>query len=238
MRNGVLALLCVSVWPSVVAAALTCGSVTTNITATDRSSVTISYATPAGSELLVVGVASRDGTGNDTVSSLTHAGSALTKKVGHNHTTAESAAELWVRPSPASGTNNVVVTWSGVVFASGVFIMSCTGVQSGSNPFRAANSAEGSSTTPGVTTTAVTGDLVLDVMAHDGETTAPTVGADQTVIFAASPGTEFSMGASYQAGADGGGMNWTTAVSNDWAMVAASLQESTTSFLMMRRRNP
>lgn len=236
-RCGLVVSLVLLVVPGVAVAAPVCGSVTTNITATDRSSATIAYTTPVGSQLLVVGVSTRDATG-DVVSSITHAGNAVALKIAHDHTAGDTKSVLGFIKEPTAGTNNVVVTWTGSVLASGVFIMSCSGVHSDADPFRGTgNSSQGVGTAIGVTAADVDGDLIIDVMSHDGQTTAPTVGLNQTVIFAASPGSEFSMGASYELGGLGGFMNWTGALSNDWVIVAAPLREADTgSTMMMRRR--
>lgn len=232
---AVVGVLVVTAWSGAAWAALSCGTVTTNITGTDRSTVTQSYVTPAGSnQTLVVGVAGRDTT--DTVSTVTHAGNSMTEKIELHHTTDVSVATLYFLKAPAGGTNNVVITWTGLMLASGFFIMTCADTHADADPFRNAGvSAQGLSTAPSATATDASGDLVIDVMAVDSNTTAPTQGADQTVIYAASDGGEIGMGASYQSGGSGGVMSWTVA-SNDWAIVAAVLRAAVTSNIGLFQR--
>lgn len=234
-------LVLILVWfiPIVSSADPTCTGITSDVTATDRSTATIAYTKPAGSnQTLTVGISTRDGN-DDTVSTVTYAGASMTEKIEHNHTggSGDTASTIYFLKNPASGTNNVVVTWTDVVLSSGVFIMTCTNVHSDADPFRNAGVfAEGGSPTPSVTATDASGDLTIDVMTHDGETTAPTVGANQTVIVAASPGSEFSMGASYQSGGLGGVMSWTTVSFSDWVSVAVSLREATSAGTFLYRR--
>lgn len=226
--------------PSVAFGALSCGTVTTDITGTDRSSATIAYTPPSGSnQTLVVLVANRDSV--DTVNSVTFNGVSMTEKIELHHSTQVTNAAQYYLKNPASGTHNVVVTWTGTAtLASGVAIMTCTGSHADADPYRnAGTSAQTASdnTTLSTTVTDASGDLTIDVIAIDGNVSAPTEGANQTVIFAASPGSEMAMGASYQAGGLGGVMSWTWSTSNDATIVAAPLRaEASVNSLLLRRR--
>jgi len=234
MRTIILVLVLLS--PVVALADPTCGTITTDITATDRSTATIAYTRPAVSNpTLVVAVTDRHPA--NTVSTVTYAGVSMTKKLSLKHSTDVTASAWFYLKSPASGTNNVVVTWPSGVLASGVFIATCADTHSDADPFRNAGvSAENIGTAVSVTATDSSGDVTLDAMSIDSNSVAPTVGANQTSLFAAAAGSEMAMGVSQQSGGLGGVMSWTANSSNGWVTTAVPLRQfPTTSFLYRRR---
>ncbi|MDH5666550.1 MAG: hypothetical protein OEY86_00885 [Nitrospira sp.] len=175
---------------------------------------TISYTTPAGNNRITfAGVGFRNGVGV-TISSVTQGGNAMTADTTFQYVSTILGGNLYRLRNPPSGTNDVVVTWSGAVSQADIIIWTC--LDSDLTEFRSTNQASGVSTTPSVTAgTVAAGDIVVDFFSSD-DAGAPSVGANQTVIH---EGTTASTngGASYQAGADGGVMSWTIA-SDDWVI--------------------
>lgn len=226
MRTTLLAMLLLLV-PSIALADPVCGNVTSTITGTGATPVTVAYTTPAGSnQVLIVIVPYRDV--SDSVSSATHAGNAMQIKIQKRHSSQVSGVALLYIVAPTSGTNNVVVNFTGTPLAHGVIIFTCSDASQDADPFRdAGNSAEGSGTAPTVTITDSATDLTIDGMAVDSNTTAPTKGADQTEVYAGSDGVELGAGVSTQPGSGDGVMSWTVS-SNDWVMVGAALKAAAT----------
>lgn len=222
----ILILLLSLLIPSLVSAAISCGDVTNTITATDSSSDTTAYTTPAGSnQVLIVANGWRDGT--DTLNTVTHNGVTISNK--QSVKAGDTGAGISFKVAPVSGTNNVVTTWSGgsgTVLAHSTVIYTCSGASQDADPFRNAGvTNSGSGTTPTVTASSSAGDVVLDSMAIDGNTSAPTAGTGQTpALFAGSPGSEFAAGVSQQAGGGDDIMSW-TGTSNDWTIAAVVLKE-------------
>lgn len=231
-----LALGAILLAPFPAYSAITCGDVTSVITATGASSVTVSYTTPSGTnQVLHVAVGNRDVT--DTVSTVTHAGNAMAEKIELHHSSQVANAALYHLAAPTSGTNDVVVTFTGATLAHGVAIFTCSDASQDADPYRnAGNSAEGNSTTPSVTITDGDGtDLVIDVMAVDSNAAGPTVGADQTSLFSGSDGTELGMGVSTQPASANGVMSWTV-TSNDWVIAGVSLKELISDLFGLKKR--
>ena len=205
-------------------AAIVCADATETATTTTTDPETIAYTTPAGSnQILIVGVSMRDST--DTISGATHAGNAMTAVTTEAYSGDVVHTQIFYRVNPTSGTNNVVVDWSGAVLSDAIVILTCSGVNT-ADPIRAFNTATGASGTAVTVTVAsvVTGDMVVDMYGGDSQTVEATEGADQTGIHKGLIGTEHGYGSSYQLGAAGGVMSWTQNVSNDWAIMAVALK--------------
>lgn len=212
--------------PSISYAAISCSDVTpfNDLTPTDPE--TIAYTTPAGSnQVLFVGIVLRHSSA--TIDTPTHAGNNLTA-VTTSAFDDPIRAQLWYLANPTAGTNNVVVNYSVTPLADAVVIWTCSGVNT-ANPIRDFIAASGLGTAvTGTVPTVLTGDVVVDIMGTDVATTNPTIGANQTNLNTGNDGAELGWGASQQAGADGGVMSWTTTLSQDWALMAASIRPSPT----------
>lgn len=211
--------------PSLSYAAISCGDVTEFNDATPTDPETIAYTTPAGSnQVLFVGTPLRHST--VTIDSVTHAGNAMTA-VTTPAFDDPIRSTLYYIANPTPGTNNVVVNMTAAPLADAVIIFTCSGVDT-ANPIRDSIAQFGNSTAvTGTVVTVLAGDMVVDIMGTDVATTDPTVGADQTVLAAGNDGAELGWGASWQNG-PGGTMSWTTTLTQDWSMMAASLRPAST----------
>lgn len=209
---------------SPVQAAITCGD---SIAFSDEAATdpeTQSYTTPSGSnQVLFVGLGIRDTTPG--VLSVTHAGNAMTSTSTGIASQSPSNAQLFYIVNPTSGTNDVVMTLGGVVLAAAAVIWTCSGVNTAS-PVHDATEAIGTGTAVTVTVpNLVAGDAVVDFMYSEAAAaagSAPSIGANQTVLQSVDGGTEQVFAASYQAAADGGVMSWTI-TSDEWAQQAVAL---------------
>lgn len=232
----VLLLILLMLAPSSVFAAISCGSAIASNDVTPASATeTIAYTTPGGSnQVLFVGVVGRSTT--QTINSVTHAGNAMTAVAAQSFTS-PLAVRMFYLPNPTSGTNNVVVTFSGTPLADAVTIFTCSGVNT-IGPIRAFNTATGSGAAISVTVSgALSSDVLVDIMGHNLPTGAPTVGANQTVLVSGTDGGEVDWGSSFQSGSDGGVMSWTAANSSPWGIHAVALVPITTNSGAVRRRN-
>lgn len=202
-------------------AAISCGDAIefNDLTPTDPE--TIAYTTPAGSnQVLFVGVSMRHT--SFTIDGATQAGNAMTAVAAQSFLS-PVATRLFYIVAPTSGTNNVVVDYSSIPLADAIVIWTCSGVDQ-TTPIRAFQSATGTGTAASVTVAGVqSGDVVVDIVGADVQTTDPTVGANQTAFHLGNDGSEFGWGASQQAGADGGVMSWTMGASQEWSTQAAAL---------------
>ena len=212
--------------PSLSYAAISCGDVTPFNDATPTDPETIPYTTPAGSnQVLFAGSVIRHST--VTIDTPTHAGNSMTA-VTTDAFTDPIRTKLWYIANPTAGTNNVVVNYSGAPLADAVVIWTCSGVDT-TNPIRNFIVATGIGTAvTGTVVNVLPGDVVVDIFGTDVATTNPTIGANQTNLNTGNDGVELGWGASQQPGADGGVMSWTTALSQDWALMAASIRPAAT----------
>ena len=189
---------------------------------------TISYTTPSGSNLMTfVGFGYRNG-GTRTSTTVTLAGNSMTAVLAQIYYNTIVGGGLYYYANPPAGANDVVVDWepTGAPTGSSIIIWTCSGVNL-ADPFRSTNSASATDTTPTVTLSSITtGDVAIDMVVSD-DSTSLTVGTNQTVIHQGVGGSHTG-GASYQAGADGGIMSWTTGASDDWATLAAALKPAQT----------
>lgn len=138
------------------------------------SSQTVAFDNSAGT-FLTVGVKSASDT--TTVDSVTYNAVSMTEGVIKSDPTAGARAGLWYLDSPATGSNNVVITMSGTSqIISGA--VSFTGT---SGSIGATASATGTSDTPSVSVTTTEDDSwVIDCVGGDGDTFTGT-GTGQTV---------------------------------------------------------
>lgn len=152
------------------------------------------------------------------------AGVAMTSQVQQDGT--DLRVGLWTLLSPTgpTGGKTVTATWSGSQDRAWVAASSYSGVDSIGNT----QSSSGTTGEPSLTCTSVVDDdFVVDVVGSFGGATSFTLGTNQTRIHDST--TFFSYyvmegSTSYQDGADGGVMEWTTSNGNDWAHAALVLK--------------
>lgn len=211
-----------------------------NTGSTAVGSLTFSHTVGAGgtNQILVVGVnmfATADPF--PTVSSMTYAGQSMTFLAAKNDDVSPNTrirSEMWYITAPATGANNIAITFSASVraIAGG---MSYTGVRQ-TTPLGTAASAgtEGTFTaTPSVTVSSAAGERVVDTVGIRQTANTPgdqtlTAGAGQTQRYNDVSGTNNNsnvVGAgSEEAGAASVTMSWTAFQSRPWAIVAAPLK--------------
>jgi hypothetical protein len=196
--------------------------------------LTFSHTVGAGgaNRILVVGV-NIFSTGTLTVSSMTYAGQSMTFLAGVNNPGARIRSEMWYIIAPATGANNIAITFSASVraVAGG---MSYTGVHQAAPFGTAATASSDGSTTASVVVSSAAGELVVDTVGNrenTSETQSLTVGAGQTQRYngVSRTGTISNsnvVGAgSEEAGAASVTMSWAAGPSSqDWAIVAAPLK--------------
>lgn len=208
--------------PSLSYAAISCGNVVEFNDPTPTDPETIAYTTPSGSNrVLFAGVTIRHST--NTISGATFNGFPLTAVTTEAFTN-PIHAQLFYLVNPPVGLFNFVADFSALPLSDAIVIWTCTGVDT-ANPIRDFIAATGIGTAvSGTVATVLPGDVVVDIFGTDVATTNPTIGANQTNLSTGNDGGELGWGASQQAGADGGVMSWTTALSQDWALMAASIR--------------
>lgn len=125
--------------------------------------------------------------------------------------------------APATGTNNLVATFSGSVYDVGMGSVSFTGADQ-TTPLGTAVTATGTSTTPSVTVSSAAGEIVVDGLAiiHGGTLT---VGGSQTQRWneIALAGT-IKYAGSTQGGAASTTNTWTNSTSQVWAQGAVPVK--------------
>jgi len=170
-----------------------------------------------------------------TVSSMTYAGQSMIFLAAKNDDVAPNTrirSEMWYITAPASGANNIAITFSANVraVAGG---MSYTGVHQTTPLGTAATAGASSGTTATVTVSSAAGELVVDTVGareNTSENQSLTKGAGQTQRYngVSRTGTGSNsnvVGAgSEEAGAASVTMSWTVGTSARWAIVAAPLK--------------
>ena len=102
------------------------GSVTTNVSSSNRSQASFSHTTPDGTDILVVIVMCR---GDQSVRSATYGGQSLTLGVKTSSTSnKDESVEVWYLVSPPTGSNTVVVNYALSDNPDGIAVLSYTGV--------------------------------------------------------------------------------------------------------------
>lgn len=172
--------------------------------------------TPVGTpSLAVVGVTIRK---NASVTALTYGGTAMT--FIRQDTSGNATTELWRLINPPTGAQTVSVTISAAQnFAGGAITF--TGSDT-TTPISNHAGATGISTTPSVTVTSASGELVVDAVSLRSGTIPWTVGAGQTLRWERAFSAAF--GGSTEPGAASVTMSWTNSVSGGWAISAASVK--------------
>lgn len=225
----ILALLClpVSAW-----AAIDCNDANKAETnsSTPPDPTEFAYTVPTGSNrVTLVGVSLRD-VGNDSVPTITGAGSTFVQ-VGGYVDSGNVHVSLWRMLEATPGATTISLTYSEGILAIGVVVFTCSGVDQGT-PFGTPNTAIGTSTAATVTVADDVGDVTVDIVAGDLQTAEPSEGADQTVVHKGKDGAnEVSYGMSYQPG-DGGVMSWTMSDSASWAILGVALKPAAEASLL------
>lgn len=201
------------------------------------SSVTFSHTIATANEVLVVSIGARTNKANtnNIVSTVTYNGTSCTSQradanIAGGPDTFSGRSAIYTLVNPSTGTNNVVVTWTGTVTYGGSGASSWTGVDQ-TTPVNTAGGATGTSTTlsAGLTTTVDSCYLIDAVYSRSGTLTK---NATQTTIANVSIAADDTVGASYKSAGTAGAktMDWTeSADGNDWAMSVIALQPSSTS---------
>lgn len=77
------------------------------------SSLTLAHATSGSNRLLVVGVSTEDSSASDVINDVAYAGTSMTRAMGNRRS--NDRYDLWYLFNPTVGSNDVVVTFTGVV---------------------------------------------------------------------------------------------------------------------------
>jgi uncharacterized repeat protein (TIGR01451 family) len=191
------------------------------VTATNVATKTWSHTVNSGNNrILIVGIALADHA--TSVSSITYGGTALTRIT---QSIVRNEVEIWYVIAPPVGTANVVANWSAakdMVGWSGTF----TNVDQ-TYPIGDSQIANGNNTTPSVTVSAASGDIVVDTVSANGDGLSLTVGAGQTQICSGATGTaggDCRGASSYESGASSVTMSWTEGAAKDWDIAAVVLK--------------
>jgi uncharacterized repeat protein (TIGR01451 family) len=207
----------------------------TTVSNTTSLTATFSHTTSSGANrLMLVGVSLNRLTGGSTFeipTNITYAGVPLTLVGGRtNLTTQEAVMWIFALTNPASGANNVVVSWNeGQTDGDVIGCATFTGVNQ-ATPYGAFFSNVGTSTATltnvNVVVTSAPGELVFDTVAlrsqNFGAVGSP--GANQTALWKTYFNSKVASGASTQPGAASVTNSWTTSGNNDWVIGAVSIK--------------
>jgi hypothetical protein len=170
---------------------------------------------------------------SDTVTAVTYNGDALSQIATVNNSPDNLvSACVWRLIAPDTGTNNVVVTFSAARTGECTAV-SLTGVHQTTpegTPATGSDVSGGGFTNPSVVVSSATGELVVDCVGLQNDSTSKTltVGADQTQLEQGSVGTTTSIvgAVSTEPGAASVTMSWTPSTADDWAQVAVPVKPS------------
>jgi len=198
---------------------------------TASSSVTIAHTTSGANRLMLVGVSITKDTGGGapSVSSITYNGVPLSF-VGARATSDNfGRMEIWGLAPPATGTNNVVVTFSAKPNAATVGVTTFTGVDQ-STPLGTFASATGDSTDASVDVSSAAGQLVFDTLVVESVDDLDLVpGAGQTERWDLYRSKAANGGGSTEAGASTVTMSWSWSPADKWAIGAVPIRPITVS---------
>lgn len=191
-----------------------------NTSALDMTSITTltwSHTCSTGSDrILIVGVVSNDLTDADrVVSGVTYAGEALTLIREDQDNSRNLGRGLWYKVAPATGANNIVVTFTGTVSDGAAAAVSLTGVdQSSPIGASAADSVDNAAPYDANLTTTTDNSWVVDIGIVDQGFTEPTVqsGGIQTLRASFDGGGDYTFMGTYGPKSPAG------AVQFDWEM--------------------
>lgn len=185
------------------------------------TSLTFAYTCAGANRLLCVGVAIYNGNGTE-VTGVTYNGVAMTS-AGSVLGSAADEVTIWYLVAPATGSNNVVVSFDNAVSGAVAGAINFTNVHQ-TTPTGSFVSATGTSTAPSVNASSESGGMVLDVLGVAPSKTA-TVGAGQTERWnvATSGNVERGCG-STEPGAASVTMSWSLNASDAWAIGALPIK--------------
>jgi hypothetical protein len=215
--------------------ALTCSNPVGANTATPVDPKTIaSYTTPAGTSQVGF-VFSGIRTTTININSVTWGGVAMTP-ISAQAFLSPVATRPFVLVNPPPGTNNIVIDYSATPLADAAVVVVCSDADTAS-PYHDATSVTGTNSTV-VATVAnpASGEILLDFFIQDLLTSAPTEGADQTVLSKGTDTAELGYGSSQQPGAAGGDMRWTTGLSEQFSIQALAVKPAASSAVNFFKR--
>ncbi len=204
--------------------AIAVDATTTATVATGAADQTVSHTTAGSDRLMLVGI-SFGKTNGDSVSSVTYDGVALTHVGSQDDVSSESRVEIWRLVAPATGTADVVVTFSGTGHEDATIgVMTFTGVDQ-STPLGVFAGAQGDSTSPSVTVASATNELVFGVAAYNNSNNGDFVpGAGQTERWDLFGGGSANGSGTTEAGAASVVTSWTIPDSSKWAAGGVSIK--------------
>lgn len=202
----------------------TTGSVGTFTSATSASSSTFAH-DATGADVLVVMATYQDGGVGRTISGITYNGVALTKIAAAGPLFA-MRAEMWYLVGPASGSNNIVISYTGACVNHAHAGVNLVGVDTAS-PIGTQSSTTSTAHSVSRTVTSATDELVLDVVRYFSSESSPDV--SQTQLYENNISSYRGAG-STKPGASSVTMTWTrdTGGNCDWAIVACPFHAGVT----------
>lgn len=213
---GVLVFLAHGMAPAVTPDAIGGGN------AAGVATVTFAHTCSGLNRVLIVGISQGS---NTSVTSVTYAGTAMTSLGVPANNGNKAVVSMYYLAAPATGANNVVVTWTGNVNAI-VGSVSFTGVDQ-TTPVGTFAKATGTSTAPSVNVTSGNGQLVVDTVAVETNV-ALAVGAGQAQQWNASIAGQVQGGGSTELGAATVTMSWSFPAPNKrWAIGGVAVKPVT-----------
>jgi len=192
--------------------------------AANASSVTFSHTMSASANgYLSVPIARNASSQGITISSVTHNGDAVTHRFSAGPEN-NRKSDYYDRIAPDTGTANVVVTFSANSRAV-VGALSATGVDQ-STPRSNTATAQGTSTSPSVTVTSATGEIVFSNLAVAWGTNFITTDSTWTERWNSSDDGWVEGEAATKAGATSVSLNSSLTTSAGWAVTAASIKSA------------
>ena len=188
---------------------------------TTTSPKTLAHLTGSGTNrFMLVGVSLEPNT-SQTVTSVTYNGVAL-NLVGTRANVGKARIELWKLLNPASGNNNVIVTFSGTPTNGAVVGVTTFSDVDQTTPLGTFASASGSNALATVNVTSAVSEIVFDVVAFERNATL-TAGAGQTQRWNINS-NDFLGAGSTEAGAASVTMSWAYGDSREWAIGAVGVK--------------
>jgi hypothetical protein len=189
------------------------------------SGITIPHTTSGTDRLMLVGISINDDN-LEIVASVTYNGVALSKvgSIDNSRSSGDDArVEIWRLIAPATGTHDVVITFSAPLSEQAVAgVMTFTGADQ-TSPLGPFVSAENDPSPAAVTVSSATGDLVFGVVAS--EYGAITTDPGQTERWDIRAGSSSTYGAgSTKAGAPSVTLKWTIGCDAHWAAAGVSIR--------------
>jgi prepilin-type N-terminal cleavage/methylation domain-containing protein len=191
------------------------------------SSITISHATSGTNRLMLVGVTFNNDN-NETVTSVTYNGVALTLK-GTETNSDDARVEIWSLVAPDTGTHNVVITFSAALAQEGIAgVMTFNGVDQ-STPLGSFYSVQGDDTaTASLDISSAEGEFVYGVIAAEYDALTSGSGMDEQWNMSVDGTSTNGAGGTTNCGAATVPMSWSLVAeaspSNHWAIGGVSIK--------------